>query len=465
MTHVNHNVIEILQFSYENENSTSRWSGGVPRASEFADHLYVETRLDSHLVPDILDDQFDLVILTGNPGDGKTAFLNRLNLTGRTKSGRPIDIHHDATQPQGSDRSALAEDWLTFYLRDLTDEDWNPITSCVRVIGINEGMLVRTLLNPHGHFARRLRPILRHPKVGHDFRVLLVNLNDRTLVRLPFGQESNLLGRILDRLTDPKIWENGLNGDGCASCPAERVCPILSNAKMLRLSAPRRRLELLFATAQFERRRHMSIRDALAALAYLIVGHEDMFRRGEAGTGRPMHPCEYVQDKVSARRWAHLYRRLFYHGVFYTGDIYEGYFRELGEEEGKNRLYGNANRFISDELGKIDPATVSSEHLDSIELEVVSNPVVVLNQETSPWMVDLTELEREFFRTRVSSKLAEVDEILATDIVSVPEFQNLRESFLRIAYFTARAAKRRAFFSIRGWQFLRPLPMRVWKNS
>ena len=39
---------------------------------------YVPTALDEHLIPDVLDGSYRLVIITGNAGDGKTAFLERL---------------------------------------------------------------------------------------------------------------------------------------------------------------------------------------------------------------------------------------------------------------------------------------------------------------------------------------------------------------------------------------------------
>ena len=39
---------------------------------------YVETKLDRNLIPRILDPKTKLVILTGNAGDGKTAFIQHV---------------------------------------------------------------------------------------------------------------------------------------------------------------------------------------------------------------------------------------------------------------------------------------------------------------------------------------------------------------------------------------------------
>lgn len=46
--------------------------------SDFARQTYVETHLDTLLIQDIRDRKVKLVILCGNAGDGKTAFLQNL---------------------------------------------------------------------------------------------------------------------------------------------------------------------------------------------------------------------------------------------------------------------------------------------------------------------------------------------------------------------------------------------------
>lgn len=447
MTYRNDNIVEILQLSYENENSTARWHGHRSGTQAFLRSIYTETLLDAALADDIEGGEFDLVVITGNPGDGKTAFLDHLANRGRTRDGRPVEILHDATQPQDDNRAALAKDHLEYFLRDLTDEHWQPDTRRVRVIGINEGMLARTLLDPQGPFRDKLRLALRRPdRFRPPPKSVLVNLNERALVHLPLGSGRSLLARLVERLTDRALWEDGSNGQGCAGCPAESVCPLLANARLLRLTRPRRQLEILFGVVQFQRQRHVALRDALAALAYLIVGHEDMYRSGASGRGRPRHPCDYIQERAAEERWGHLYRRLFYHAACNDGDIFEGYFDELGEEaEERHRLYGFGNRFVAEQLGAVDPVNTSNAALDQIDVEVVSNPVGVLTEGTASWMADLMDLERRFL-DRLSERLREIDGQLTAGEVADAEFEGLREAFLRLAYVAARAARRRAFF-------------------
>jgi hypothetical protein len=55
-----------------------RSNAGTRGLDDIARLTYVETKLDTALTPAILDGQFRLVIVTGNAGDGKTAFLQQL---------------------------------------------------------------------------------------------------------------------------------------------------------------------------------------------------------------------------------------------------------------------------------------------------------------------------------------------------------------------------------------------------
>ena len=60
--------------------SQARVGNGQTRGleTEISRKTYVETRLDRELATGILRGQFRLVILTGNAGDGKTAFIQKV---------------------------------------------------------------------------------------------------------------------------------------------------------------------------------------------------------------------------------------------------------------------------------------------------------------------------------------------------------------------------------------------------
>ena len=68
MTNTNKNIDSFLTVYSQSDRSTGGTRG--------YDHkTYVETKLDKKLIPVIFDSRTKLVILTGNAGDGKTAFI------------------------------------------------------------------------------------------------------------------------------------------------------------------------------------------------------------------------------------------------------------------------------------------------------------------------------------------------------------------------------------------------------
>jgi len=67
---INSHVDAFLTIYSQSERSTGGTRGYDPET-------YVETKLDHNLSPRILDAKTKLVILTGNAGDGKTAFIQR----------------------------------------------------------------------------------------------------------------------------------------------------------------------------------------------------------------------------------------------------------------------------------------------------------------------------------------------------------------------------------------------------
>lgn len=71
MSDHNQHVARFLKLYSQSDTSTSGTRGYDPAT-------YVETKLDRRLVPRILDPVTRLVILTGNAGDGKTAFIQHM---------------------------------------------------------------------------------------------------------------------------------------------------------------------------------------------------------------------------------------------------------------------------------------------------------------------------------------------------------------------------------------------------
>lgn len=98
-----------------------RDNSGTRGLDDIARHTYVDTRLDRYLRPAVLDGQYRLVIITGNAGDGKTAFIKNLeqvvqetnghierptpNSSYFTYNGFHFVTNYDGSQDEGDDRA------------------------------------------------------------------------------------------------------------------------------------------------------------------------------------------------------------------------------------------------------------------------------------------------------------------------------------------------------------------------
>jgi serine/threonine protein kinase len=138
--------------------SQSKHSNAGTRGLDvISEQTYVETALDRELLPSVLSGEFALVVITGNAGDGKTAFLQmlerkavedqgivdhslpngaRIELRGRT-----FLSNYDGSQDEGDQKN---DDVLRAFLAPFKGDDskgW-AASKETRLIAINEGRLV-----------------------------------------------------------------------------------------------------------------------------------------------------------------------------------------------------------------------------------------------------------------------------------------------------------------------------------
>ena len=92
--------------------------------TEFARETYVPTELDGEFLDDILGGRYAAVVLTGNPGDGKTAFIQQIALRLPIGRSKPLPIHHwVSTGPSGRTFEAVLDGSASDTDRDLTSDD------------------------------------------------------------------------------------------------------------------------------------------------------------------------------------------------------------------------------------------------------------------------------------------------------------------------------------------------------
>ncbi|MBF6361913.1 methylation-associated defense system protein kinase MAD6 [Nocardia farcinica] len=259
--------------------------------------LYVATLLDNELRKDVLAGKFRLVVITGNAGDGKTAFLEALvaraldegatagppRVNGadiRLLNGTWLRTNYDGSQDEG--KRGNDEVLLDFFapFRDGAAPDGD-----IRLIAINEGRLVDfcvTQADSFGSLTQAVRAGLDGgaPSEG----IAVVNLNRRSLVADP-ELDGSIFERILEQMTAEKNWE------ACGSCELARRCFARHNAVTLGHpnAGPKvvSRLKELYTLTHLRGKLHMTVRDVRSALAYTLTSGRgceqihDLYRDGD----------------------------------------------------------------------------------------------------------------------------------------------------------------------------------------
>jgi serine/threonine protein kinase len=248
--------------------------------------VYVETALDRELIPASLDGEFSLVIITGNAGDGKTAFLQKLEQQAKADGatvtpaprgngatfelkGRKFRSNYDGSQDEGD---VTNEDVLAEFLETFQGDDakaW-PMDD-TRLIAINEGRLVDFLESHSEDYPRLLTLVRQGLESGvPDDGVAMVNLNLRSVVANSEDGQPSILERLLKRMTHKKFWKR------CESCDLRERCYVLHNVKTFQdeTAGPlvTDRLKTLYTLNDLRGRLHVTLRDLGSALAFMIAG-------------------------------------------------------------------------------------------------------------------------------------------------------------------------------------------------
>ncbi len=291
----NSNLDQFLMFY-----SQSEAGNGLTRGleNELARKTYVRTKLDNELADAI--NHYRLVILTGNAGDGKTAFIQKIEELAE-KLGSKVHKHNHL----GSEFILNNRKFLTLYdgsmevegknnqemLKDFFSEfagDSAPDTNICLIVAMNEGKLRDFLSNTVG-FKWLSTVLLDHLLKGVPLPndIALVNLNLRSVVDASFDQTSCLFDQVLDRYVANEFW------DACDECSARSRCPVKFNVDTFRIRSTsglndkdkeavdqqnssarkvRSRLKTIFQVLHFRKRIHVTVRDLRSILAFTLFG-------------------------------------------------------------------------------------------------------------------------------------------------------------------------------------------------
>ena len=265
-----------------------RSNAGTRGLDAIGRETYIRTLLDETLRSAMLVGEFRLVAVTGNAGDGKTAFIQQMERATEVAStletrpngstfswaGRRFITNHDGSQDE--DDIANDEVLRAFFAPFEGDDSDGWPREETRIIAINEGRLVDFLTQHESRYGR-LRKIVLAGLAGAapEDGVATVNLNLRSVVAPPpegVGPDS-IFDRLMRRLTAEKYWE------ACAACDLHDRCYVHHNARTLMdpVAGPKvaDRLRALYTITHLRGRLHVTMRDLRSALAFTLAGTRD----------------------------------------------------------------------------------------------------------------------------------------------------------------------------------------------
>lgn len=278
----NHNphLDEFLRFYSQSETSTGGTRGYDPVT-------YVKTRLDEKLTAAVFDPKTKLVILSGNAGDGKTAYIQRVEaqakadgavVTAQTDSGTSFAQGGVAFQTlyDGSQdfEGTKNDDVLTKFFEEF-EGDHVPTGKFTKVIAINEGKLRDFIIGKSKYkwLAYQVQEYLKDSGFIPHESLIFVNLNSRSVVDADDGL-SSILDKLLDRFLDKNDAAAFWTPCAAENCSFADRCYVKYNVFSLRdpKKGPiiRQRLKRLLLAIHFRKIRHITMRDLRSILSFVL---------------------------------------------------------------------------------------------------------------------------------------------------------------------------------------------------
>jgi len=293
--------------------------------SDFALATYVETRLDDVIFDEIEGGKVNLVILFGNAGDGKTAFLQhlaqRLGMRDIHSSSRVWSCRLDNGKQLKVNLDGAAA-WEGKSANSLLDELFSPFHTSeysrnrVHIVAINSGKLLEWIesQSTDTYLTEQLRQVVLGEPVELDLGFRLIDLNQRSLVGgIDLGNRE-LTTQFLEALLDRFVGDDQADPwRPCSTCTAQNRCTAWHSVQALRgLDRFRLRYRLTDALQACHQRGeiHITARELRAALSYIFFGVHDCAELHENPDLRPERYWMRAFDAHSSHRQGELLSEL-----------------------------------------------------------------------------------------------------------------------------------------------------------
>ena len=259
-------------------------NAGTRGLDEIGKATYVSTLLDEKLIPSLLAGEHKLVIISGNAGDGKTAFIQQFESILESKGANvqrgtngallrlnehTFQSNYDGSQDEGNEQN---NDVLNKFFAPYSGNDssrWPDAQT--RIIAINEGRLVDFLLEHSNKFGFLSQVVQQGLNTMPEsvYGVMTINLNMRSIVANN-DKNASIMERMLQRMIQKDFWTD------CEFCDIKEKCYINHNVQTFNDEVVGvkviERLKYLYTITHFRSRMHITMRDLRSALSFMLVG-------------------------------------------------------------------------------------------------------------------------------------------------------------------------------------------------
>ena len=264
--------------------SQSLLSTGLTRGLD--ENTYIPTKLDTALKSDVLVGKKKLVVLTGNAGDGKTAFIQLIEEHAKklggsfssqtdngcvfTFDGFEFETLYDGSQDfEGKSNDILLADFFRKF-----EGDKEPEENIVKIIAINEGKLRDFILNKREYkwLGKHVHHYLEKESYQLPESLAFINLNNRAVVEL--DNEISILDALLRIILDSDNRRGTWEPCQEENCSFSKQCYIKYNIDSFRDQVKgeivKDRLRKLILAVYLKKEKHITMRDIRSLISFIL---------------------------------------------------------------------------------------------------------------------------------------------------------------------------------------------------
>ncbi|GAB1779548.1 hypothetical protein PMEGAS67_50250 [Priestia megaterium] len=329
--------------------------------NEIQDLLYVETDLDDYLIKEISkqgEEKWDLVVLAGNAGEGKSALIKRIHKELSNKI--PLNINWDATHSNNPREDQV--DVLGRFFAPFSDDYLEKRPGNTHLIAMNTGMIISFFekmkqfsdkKNSFNTLYQLLQYKLELTSKEEDktaWRVLLINLDHRSVLSSS-SKNGSLLNKMIKKLNihEKNTFLEPSYKEHCMNCEYQETCPILFNLKSIQLDTVQEQVQKLLFKITLEEDLHLTPR-AVWDFIYHTITTEQI---KQVDNEYPNATCPVIISKKD-------------NNLIDRDISNELFFQYLFTNSSDNELLSL--------IKKYDPSLVSSQALDTISTQVAVQP-------------------------------------------------------------------------------------------